>query len=283
MQLTSHQKRLFTAALLPLPLIAALVIGGWYLFASLAVFCILAQWEFYCLFWPGDHNMTLKSMATALGVLLLLSFTWSGFLWPLITLLGAFWTAQMAYLFAYSGRGEAAAYGDALVAFAGLVYVPLALHFFLRFTALECVLVLLAAIVTDTAAFYAGSLWGKAKIWPRISPKKTRLGSLAGLGACMLLVLVMGLLFGDAPWLAWVGLGLFLGLGAQFGDFFESALKRKLDIKDSSNLLPGHGGLLDRMDSLLLVVPCYGLARVLFPDLALMRGFEQVLGRLAGF
>lgn len=283
MQLTSHQKRLLTAALLPLPLVAALVIGGWYLFASLAVFCLLAQWEFYCMFWPGDHNTALKTAATMLGVLLLLSFTWSGGPWPLLVLLGAFWTANLAFLFAYSDRGQAAAYGDALVAFSGLVYVPLSLHFFLRFTPLECVLVLLAAIVTDTAAFYAGTMWGKAHIWPRVSPKKTRLGSLAGLVACLALVMVMGLLFGEAPWWGWLLLGLALGLAAQFGDFFESALKRKLEIKDSGSLLPGHGGLLDRMDSLLLVVPCYGLARVLFPDLGLVHGFGQLLDRLATF
>ena len=283
MQFTSHQKRLLTAALLPLPLIAALVIGGWYLFVSLAAFCLLAQWEFYCMFWPGDHNLVLKSAATMVGVLLLLSFTWGAVLWPLLVLLGAFWGVNLAFLFAYSDRGMSAAYGDAVVAFAGLIYVPLAMHFFLRFNPLECVLVLLAAIVTDTAAFYAGNLWGKAKIWPRVSPNKTRLGSLAGLGACVVLVMAMGLLFGEAPWWAWLLLGITLGLAAQFGDFFESALKRKLEIKDSGSLLPGHGGLLDRMDSLLLVVPCYGLARVLFSGLGLTHGFDQILNRLATF
>jgi phosphatidate cytidylyltransferase len=283
MPLTSHQKRLLTAALLPLPLIAALVLGGLVLFAILACFTVLAQWEFYTLFWPGAHNARLKATALAFGLILLASFALPGGIWPLIVLLAAFWAANLAFLFAYADRGLSAAYGDCLVAFAGLIYVPLAMHLFLRFTALECVLVLLAAIATDTAAFYAGTYWGKSSLWPRVSPRKTRLGALAGLGACLLVTLVLGLFFGDAPWWGWILLGLFLGAAAQLGDLFESALKRKLDIKDSGSILPGHGGLLDRIDSLLFVLPAYGAALVLFPSLSLNHGFGQILGRLAHF
>jgi phosphatidate cytidylyltransferase len=77
----------------------------------------------------------------------------------------------------------------------------------------------------------------------------------------MLATTGFGMAFGiGAPW-QWLLLGAALNVSAQMGDFFESALKRSLRIKDSSSILPGHGGLLDRIDSLLLVVPTYGLIR----------------------
>ena len=109
-------------------------------------------------------------------------------------------------------------------------------------------------------------MWGKKKIWPRISPKKSWAGSLGGMGACVLTTLVFGLALGNgAPVWQWLVLGAGLNVAAQMGDFFESALKRSLDVKDSGSILPGHGGLLDRVDSLLLVIPTYGLVRMLHP------------------
>jgi phosphatidate cytidylyltransferase len=96
-----------------------------------------------------------------------------------------------------------------------------------------------------------------------VSPKKTWAGSWGGLACCTAGCLGLGLLWGLASWPAYLLLGLALGVAAQAGDFFESALKRHLDVKDSGRLLPGHGGVLDRIDSLLLVVPAYAAARAL--------------------
>jgi phosphatidate cytidylyltransferase len=150
---------------------------------------------------------------------------------------------------------------------AGLLYIPLNFHFFLYFDRLEILLVLGAAVLSDTAAFYTGTLFGKKKIWPRISPKKSWAGSLGGLTVCTVGTLAWGLWLGlpDVAWWKWVLLGAALNVAAQMGDFFESALKRSLDIKDSGVILPGHGGLLDRVDSLLMVIPCYGLFAMFQP------------------
>ena len=106
---------------------------------------------------------------------------------------------------------------------------------------------------------------GGPKVWPRVSPKKTWAGSVGGMVACVGLCLLMGAvdeywLSGAGqgrPWWMWMVLGVVLNASAQFGDFFESALKRRQDVKDSGRLLPGHGGVLDRIDSLLLAVPAY--------------------------
>ncbi|ADJ23714.1 phosphatidate cytidylyltransferase [Hyphomicrobium denitrificans ATCC 51888] len=110
--------------------------------------------------------------------------------------------------------------------------------------------VLLSVIVTDIGAYASGRTIGGPKLWPAVSPNKTWSGLLGGVLAASL----AGGLFawvsgtGSASWLA--GLGLVLGLVAQGGDLAESALKRHFGVKDSSNLIPGHGGVMDRMDGI---------------------------------
>jgi len=109
----------------------------------------------------------------------------------------------------------------------------------------------------DTLAYFVGSAIGKHKIFPRVSPNKSWEGSIAGLlGAFLVLVLVV-----KAGWLPGLGLkdalvlGLITGVAGQTGDFAESLFKRDVGIKDSSNLLPGHGGAWDRLDSILFAGP----------------------------
>lgn len=108
----------------------------------------------------------------------------------------------------------------------------------------------------DTIAYLVGSAVGEHKLWPRISPKKSWEGTVAG----WLSAAVAGLLFVHwAPLQIPMGLTVFLGLAsgilALLGDLSVSMLKRQVGVKDSSHLLPGHGGILDRMDSLLFVIP----------------------------
>lgn len=108
---------------------------------------------------------------------------------------------------------------------------------------------------TDTGAYLIGRGVGKHLLAPQVSPKKTIEGSIGGL----LLSLVVGLLMGR--WLSevsgWflVGLSIVVGISAQIGDLFESALKRAAGVKDSGSLIPGHGGILDRFDSFVFALP----------------------------
>ncbi len=109
----------------------------------------------------------------------------------------------------------------------------------------------------DTAAYFVGSAIGKHKIFPRVSPNKSWEGSLAGMfGSLIALVLIVragwlpGLDYFDA-----IALGLITGVAGQLGDFAESLVKRDVGVKDSSNLLPGHGGAWDRLDSILFAAP----------------------------
>jgi phosphatidate cytidylyltransferase len=137
------------------------------------------------------------------------------------------------------------------------LYLPFLLRLFRTLSSTEIILVLLTTFAADTGAFYTGSHFGGPKIWPSLSPKKTWSGSLGGLICSVLVCTGVGLAAGAASWVPFALLGMALNFAAQTGDFFESALKRSRQIKDSGKILPGHGGILDRIDSLLFVLPLY--------------------------
>lgn len=108
----------------------------------------------------------------------------------------------------------------------------------------------------DTAAFYVGRTWGRHKLAPMVSPKKTIEGSLGGLVANGIMAFVFErILFPQYAWFTLIGLGVLIGVVSQVGDLLESIFKRAARIKDSGSLFPGHGGLLDRVDSLILPAP----------------------------
>lgn len=108
----------------------------------------------------------------------------------------------------------------------------------------------------DTGAYFIGIRYGKHKLLPRVSPKKSIEGALGGLAASMTTAVVLNALFHlSFPWFFALFVGALLGLSGQIGDLIESAIKRAGGYKDSGNLLPGHGGVLDRIDSVILAVP----------------------------
>jgi len=264
MDISLHQKRIATSAGLAAILALALLFQGWLLFAVLALFSVMTLWEFYSMFRPSEGMAIYKSLGAAFTFLLLGAFTTNDIRYPGAVLLIAFWTSGLVFLCNYS-KDLTASYKHAAIFLTGLIYIPLNFHFFLNFNRFEILLVIGAAAISDTAAFYSGTLWGKKKIWPKVSPKKSWVGSLGGLSACIAGVTIYGTMFGTATWWQWLLLGATLNIAAQLGDFFESALKRSLDVKDSGTILPGHGGLMDRVDSLLLAVPVYGLVSMFHP------------------
>jgi CDP-diglyceride synthetase len=108
----------------------------------------------------------------------------------------------------------------------------------------------------DTGAFFVGTKFGKHKLIPKVSPKKSIEGSIGGLAMSGITAIVMCFLFRlPFPWWFCLFVGICTGLAGQIGDLMESAFKRAGGFKDSSNLLPGHGGFLDRIDSLILGIP----------------------------
>jgi len=129
--------------------------------------------------------------------------------------------------------------------------------------------VLLLVWSADIGAYFAGRAWGRRKLAPSVSPGK----SWEGVAGGMLATLLLALVFGVWQQLGGLGIGvlvlitLVVTLGSVLGDLFESMLKRHRQIKDSSQLLPGHGGVLDRIDSLTAAVPLFALFYPLVPVL----------------
>ena len=114
----------------------------------------------------------------------------------------------------------------------------------------------LAAWITDTFAYFCGRMFGRRKLCPKVSPKKTVEGALGGIVFCMIFSLLFGLIIAaisktQIKWLSFLLIGLVLSIISQIGDLVMSLVKRKYGIKDYGNLLPGHGGILDRFDSVI--------------------------------
>ncbi len=144
----------------------------------------------------------------------------------------------------------------------GIVYIPVSLALLVFIQQLEggtfwIIWLLIIIFANDTGAFYAGKSFGKRKLAPNISPNKTVEGSIGGAAAAMVAGFVFGLILFSDLLLAFIVIpgALMLSVAGQIGDLFESAMKRTSQIKDSGRILPGHGGMLDRIDGLLLSIP----------------------------
>jgi phosphatidate cytidylyltransferase len=177
----------------------------------------------------------------------------AGFLWCT----AAWWVLSLAWLVLAPGRG-----GSGVTAAAGFaVLVPAAVGLG-RLVQLEpsgqvlllFLLVLVAA--ADIGAYFGGRAFGRHKLAPRVSPNKTWEGLWAGMLAAAGVGTAGGLLFGE-PLLPWVFMCMAVALVSVVGDLVESMFKRKAGLKDSSALLPGHGGVLDRLDSLTAAGPVF--------------------------
>lgn len=116
--------------------------------------------------------------------------------------------------------------------------------------------IFVAIWICDSAAFFLGSAFGKHKLFPRVSPNKSWEGAIAGFVFSVITMIVAKLILLDRlTFLDSIIIGIIVGIIGQLGDLVESLMKRDAGIKDSSNLIPGHGGILDRFDSLLFTAP----------------------------
>ena len=148
---------------------------------------------------------------------------------------------------------------DALVTAVGVLYIPFfSIHVALTERTPYGILVwliLLTAFGTDIFAYFSGYLFGKHKLCPAISPKKTIEGSVGGTIGSVALCTAFAWIFATELMMDSIIIGAIGGVISQFGDLTASIFKRKLGIKDYGNLIPGHGGILDRFDSILFTAP----------------------------
>lgn len=253
-----RQRLIVALILLPLGMLA-IFLGGWYFTALIAVFLGLAAWEYAHLFRAGGWQPA--TLLVVGGVLLLLigralnGFDSAPWLLSLLTLLSMTW-----HLVAYErGRDQSAT--DLAITLGGILYIGWIGGYFVSLRSLPdgqwWVLIALPAVwLADSGAYFIGRAFGRHKLSPRLSPKKTWEGYLGGIAAGVILTALFAALWqqlagpdvGVTP-LRGALMGLVMGLFPTLGDLGESMIKRQVGMKDSSSLLPGHGGFFDRIDS----------------------------------
>jgi phosphatidate cytidylyltransferase len=115
-------------------------------------------------------------------------------------------------------------------------------------------LAMLGTWACDTVAYFGGTRWGRHKLCPSVSPAKSVEGAILGFAGCLAVTLISGHYL-HLAWQHGLVSGIVIGITCQLGDLVESAIKRHMGVKDSGRFFPGHGGVLDRVDSLLFSVP----------------------------
>jgi phosphatidate cytidylyltransferase len=237
-----------------LPIVIGLVyVGGWALFALTSIAALIALHEFYWM----TRSLRPLVLAGYLGALAaLLGAQLGGAEWMVAGFLTTFALAFLLKGLAATRQPTTVSVG-ATVLGAGWIGIGLAHMILLRdveeFGRLAALTVLLAVFAADSAAYFAGRLVGRHRLAPVTSPGKTWEGLIAGTVVAILVPFFA--LYEDrddflAIWQALL-LGGVIAFAAPVGDLFESAIKRDMEVKDTGRLLAGHGGVLDRIDSLL--------------------------------
>jgi len=246
--------------------LAAIILGGYYLFGLAIVLTALGLHEYYTLLRPYRPNLLVGYVA-GLGVILGSFFLGGeGILAGLaaLVILTFFWSLFGELGAHFVGRMAVTGFGTIWVA-TGFAYVLLVRG--LTHGMALTILVLACTILNDTFAFFVGRTLGRHKMAPHISPKKSMEGAVGGLVGAVVAALAVKIY---SPWLPVrdaIVLGLIIGLVGQWGDLFESAFKRDFRVKDSGKILPGHGGILDRFDSILFAgFVAYWMAILLLGD-----------------
>jgi phosphatidate cytidylyltransferase len=158
-------------------------------------------------------------------------------------------------------RRSAFTFADAAYLFLSVFYIGIPFYLLVRLRLDSLLLILLVQVLiwaTDSGAYFVGRKFGKHKLAPVISPKKTREGAVGAVLIAILIALLFKWIAGPELELTWpvlIGISLIISVFGQIGDLVESAIKRHYKIKDSGTILPGHGGMLDRFDSLIFVLP----------------------------
>ncbi|WP_319823741.1 phosphatidate cytidylyltransferase [Thalassovita sp.] len=217
----------------------SIVQGGWVFSVLLAVICGLMVWELVRMIDPEKTAAAIQLGALVGGVVLLAPFLPGLYVLPVLLAPVIVGLGQVKRM-----QGVLAAYMTVIL-LAGFGGITLRVGHGLTWTLWLVSIV----IVTDVAGYFAGRILGGPKFWPRVSPKKTWSGTVAGwVGAAAVALWFMSAM-GAGP--ALIVISVILSFASQMGDVAESAIKRKVGVKDSSNLIPGHGGLLDRFDGML--------------------------------
>ena len=250
----------FISVLLGAPLILAAAYAGGICFTALLLVVVLLGMREYLLLLRQKLSgfPAACGFAGAVLLLLLVHFGCTAFLFPATLLLLILLFAGML------PDPKRVSPGESALVLWGIIYLGGCGSYFIRLRALPggiffTFILLIGVWTNDILAFFVGRRWGRRRLAPRISPRKSIEGFLAGLIGTPLVAVAASFLLPGGPAGLDPGRAVFLGvliaLVATAGDLLESVLKRQAGVKDTGRLIPGHGGILDRFDSLLLAAP----------------------------
>jgi len=241
-----------------------------FFFVLIMAVSLLAMWEFFDLHFSGEAGHQPAIIGLVCGSLLLISLqwpTWLGLQAALLTILAIL----IAYQVGVAPLSKSIP-SHIPILFFGVIYIGLTFGHFLMIRKLPdgpflIFFVLLVSWGGDAAAYFVGRTYGSRPLAPILSPKKTIEGLVGGVFGAILIAGLSSLWFLPGFTLFdCLVLGIILTILGTIGDLSESAFKRQTGAKDSGNLIPGHGGFLDRIDSLLLTVPTFYYYMVFVKD-----------------
>ncbi|MGL5711776.1 MAG: phosphatidate cytidylyltransferase [Paraclostridium sp.] len=251
------------ASLALVPLLFFIIYGGLPLYIAEVVIGIIALDEFYKAFKAKNiYPMSILGFIFAIYLAIKNNFNLAGEYTAIVGFI--LFIIGIAYLL--SNKKNII---DFSVTFLGILYVMIFLDYIVltinnyELGSVYVWLIFIISFATDTFAYFSGYLFGKHKLIPSISPKKTIEGSIGGILGSIICCIAFGYIF-KLNINHMILIGSIGSLIAQFGDLFASSIKRYVGIKDYGKLIPGHGGILDRFDSVILVAPFVYYAIFLF-------------------
>lgn len=223
---------------------------------------LLALIELYKLTESSNIHV-FKYYSSLLGIIYPLLFTFNLATFDSLPILVLVFTLLILFLLEFTKKDGSNAAVNIGISFLGIIYISVTMSFFIPLRLLEngsmyvlCLIFIVKA--SDIGAYLVGKKFGAIHLIPRISPKKSIEGALGGLTFSLVAALI-SYFFVEIPFYHFILLGIILGIFAQIGDLSESLIKRYFRVEDSSNAIPGFGGILDLLDSLIFTTPLFYL------------------------
>ncbi|MCK5857058.1 MAG: phosphatidate cytidylyltransferase [Bacteroidales bacterium] len=266
--------RALTGAIIVSAIIASIIFGKFYFGALFFIFTILGTHEFFKMIEKSDI-IAQKTFGTAVAGALYLLLWWVSYepfnpqdpVNTATTQRAMYLVIIVLFVFVIPIRELYRTDSDQPIqniatTLLGIVYVAVPfglMNFMFRYNGEKTFHLILGLFVilwtADTFAYLVGSRIGKNRLFERISPKKSWEGSIGGLIAALIAAAIFSFFFKEMSLILWLGYAIIITVAGAYGDLVESMFKRSLNIKDSGNILPGHGGILDRFDAVFLAVP----------------------------
>ncbi|WP_034550262.1 phosphatidate cytidylyltransferase [Carnobacterium funditum] len=251
------KQRIITAILSLIVFVPIVYMGSVILTTALAILSLIALFELFRM--KGHSLLSVEGLIASIALLLILIPSKQGILGTLYSANMLFYICVLLLLVSTVFSKNKFNFDDAAMAILGSIYIGFGFKYFLliRFEGLGLLLLALFIVwATDIGAYLVGRKFGKNKLAPHISPNKTIEGSLGGVFSALVVATIYFFVFPlDFSFGMTVILAILISVSGQLGDLVESALKRHYQVKDSGKILPGHGGILDRFDSILFAMP----------------------------